>query len=45
MFQYFSEQTDMFARDFSIEQTRTLNPALQSFSTWLATNKDRIPVH
>lgn len=41
-----------FKRDFekdytgarSIEFSRSLNPSLQNFSTWLAANKDRIPL-
>ena len=37
-----------FERDFCaarpIDGTRALNPQLQSFETWLARNKDRIPL-
>ena len=42
-FQYFSEQTAKYAEENSVERTRTLDPDLQSFSTWLAANHDRIP--
>ncbi|MGY4769745.1 NmrA/HSCARG family protein [Kribbella sp. CWNU-51] len=43
-FQYFSEQTERFAAEFSIARTRALNPTLLTFSTWLTTNNHRIPL-
>ena len=43
-FQYFSSLTQEYERTHSAEQTRELNPALQSFPEWLAGNADSIPI-
>ena len=44
MFQFYVECADYFtgARDLAV--ARSLNPELQTFATWLAANKDRIPL-
>jgi len=44
MFQFKRDFNDYFAGARSVEFTRNLNPALQSFDTWLAKNKSRIPL-
>lgn len=44
-FQYFDEGTEMFAQEFSIADTRSLNPALQDFTSWLKANRSRVPSH
>ena len=44
-FQYFDEGTEMFSNQFSIKETRSLNPALQGFTGWLKVNRSRIPAH
>jgi len=43
MFQFKHDFQDYFCGARSVEETRNLNPRLQSFDTWLAANKDRIP--
>jgi len=44
MFQFKRDFNDDFCRARSIEFSRSVNPALQTFDTWLARNKNRIPV-
>jgi uncharacterized protein YbjT (DUF2867 family) len=44
MFQFYADFEADFCGARSIEESRTLNPALQSFDQWLANNKDRIPL-
>ena len=44
MFQFKHDFNDYFTGVRSLDETRTLNPALQSFETWLAENKERIPI-
>lgn len=43
MFQYFRDFADDFCAARSVEESRKLNPDLQTFAQWLAANKDRIP--
>ena len=43
MFQFKRDFQDAFCGARSVDKTRELNPALQSFDAWLAENKDRIP--
>ena len=35
----------MFSNQFSIKETRSLNPALQGFTGWLKVNRSHIPAH
>ena len=44
MFQYFRDFEAEFAGARSIEFSRSLNPALQTFTNWLSDNASRIPV-
>jgi uncharacterized protein YbjT (DUF2867 family) len=44
MFQFYTEFEADFCGARSIEESRSLNPELQSFEQWLAKNKDRIPL-
>jgi uncharacterized protein YbjT (DUF2867 family) len=44
MFQYKRDFEREFCGARDVEATRKLNPALQSFSQWLAANKERIPI-
>jgi uncharacterized protein YbjT (DUF2867 family) len=44
MFQFKRDFQEAFCNPRSVEGSRSLNPSLQSFSTWLAANKDRIPL-
>ena len=44
MFQFKRDFEDVFCGARSIQVSRSLNPALQSFEDWLARNKDRIPL-
>lgn len=44
MFQFKRDFNDLFCGARDIAFSRSLNPALQTFETWLARNKDRIPV-
>jgi hypothetical protein len=43
MFQFNRDFNDYYCGARSLEESRTLNPALQSFEEWLARNKGRIP--
>ena len=44
MFQFKRDFNDYFCGARNIEQSRALNPDLQSFDDWLGRNKDRIPL-
>ena len=44
MFQFKRDFNDDFCGARSIEQSRQLNPALQTFAGWLAENADQIPI-
>ena len=44
MFQFNRDFDQDFQRPRSIEFSKSLNPKLQSFDTWLAANKSRIPI-
>ena len=44
MFQYKRDFNEVFCGARSLTVSRELNPQLQTFETWLARNKDRIPV-
>jgi hypothetical protein len=44
MFQFYQEFAGEFAKVRGVEASRSLNPELQSFDTWLSRNKDRIPI-
>ena len=44
MFQFKRDFNEYFCGVRDLEETRTLNPLLQSFAEWLAQNKDRIPI-
>ncbi len=44
MFQFNHDFSDEFCAARSVEFSRSVNPALQSFDTWLATNAKRIPI-
>lgn len=44
MFQFNHDFADEFCRARSLEFSRSINPALQNFTTWLAANKARIPI-
>jgi uncharacterized protein YbjT (DUF2867 family) len=44
MFQYKHDFEASFCGARDVGFSRSLNPALQNFSTWLAANKDRIPI-
>jgi uncharacterized protein YbjT (DUF2867 family) len=44
MFQYKHDFEKEFCGARSLEFSRSLNPALQTFAAWLAAHKDRIPV-
>jgi len=44
MFQFNRDFADYFCGARSVEFSRTLNPALQSFEVWLERNKSRIPL-
>ncbi len=44
MFQFTHDFEEDFCGARSIDVSRTLNPSLQTFESWLAANKDRIPV-
>ncbi len=43
MFQYYRDFATEFSGARSVEVSRTLNPALQSFAQWAEANKGRIP--
>ena len=44
MFQFQHDFEDYFCGARPIEATRALNPKLESFSSWLQENKDKIPL-
>lgn len=44
MFQFKRDFNDYFCGARKVEDTRALNPALQTFDDWLANNADRIPI-
>ena len=44
MFQFNMEFSEDFQAARSVEFSRTLNPALQTFEDWLAENGNRIPI-
>jgi len=44
MFQYKRDFESEFCRARSVEKSRSLNPTLQSFDSWLSRNKTRIPL-
>jgi uncharacterized protein YbjT (DUF2867 family) len=44
MFQFKRDFNDDYRRARSVDGSRTLNPALQSFAQWLAANKGRIAI-
>ncbi len=44
MFQFKRDFNDYFCGARSLEESRALNPALQSFDEWLDRNKERIPL-
>jgi uncharacterized protein YbjT (DUF2867 family) len=44
MFQFKRDFEDDFRSARSVDETRALNPSLQSFSEWLSANRERIPV-
>lgn len=44
MFQYYHDFEADFRRTRDLDETRALNPELQTFDTWLARNRDRIPL-
>ncbi len=44
MFQFKRDFESVFCGARSLEFSRALNPAMQTFETWLAENGDRIPI-
>jgi len=44
MFQFNRDFAEVFCNARNLEETRKLNPQLQTFNEWLAANKDRIPI-
>jgi len=44
MFQYYHDCNDEFCAARSVEFSRSLNPALQTFAQWVQANKARIPI-
>lgn len=44
MFQFKRDFEDVFCGNRSIELSKKLNPELKDFKTWLAVNKDKIPM-
>lgn len=44
MFQFKRDFNEYFCSARSLEETRALNPSLQSFEEWLERNKERIPL-
>ena len=44
MFQFFRDFSDDFRAARGIDQSRELNPALQTFAGWLAEHTDQIPI-
>jgi len=45
MFQFNRDFADVFTGERSLEFSRALNPSLQTFDSWLAQNKSRIPLN
>ncbi|MCZ6701762.1 MAG: NmrA family NAD(P)-binding protein, partial [Ignavibacteria bacterium] len=44
MFQFFHDFDEYFSGATSIEFTKSLNPSLQNFNSWLEENKSKIPL-
>jgi len=44
MFQFFHDFEDYFCSTRNVESSKSLNPSLQNFNSWLAQNKDRLPI-
>lgn len=44
MFQYKADFEESYCGVRNLDESKALNPALQSFDQWLAVNKDRIPL-
>jgi uncharacterized protein YbjT (DUF2867 family) len=44
MFQFYRDFSDYFCGRRNLDESRRLNPSLQTFDQWLASNKDRIPL-
>jgi hypothetical protein len=44
MFQFKRDFEDVYTGARSVEFSRTLNPALQTFESWLKSNSSRIPL-
>jgi uncharacterized protein YbjT (DUF2867 family) len=44
MFQFYRDFQEVFCGARNVNFSRSLNPELQSFTEWLAKNKDRIPI-
>jgi uncharacterized protein YbjT (DUF2867 family) len=44
MFQFKRDFEDLYRRNRDLDESRRLNPALQSFKTWLAENASKIPI-
>jgi hypothetical protein len=44
MFQFYADFDEYFCGARSLQTSRELNPALQTFEAWLAANKSRIPL-
>jgi uncharacterized protein YbjT (DUF2867 family) len=44
MFQFYRDFEKDFCASRNVDLSRSLNPALQSFSVWLARNKGRLPL-
>lgn len=44
MFQFYRDFEEVFSRSRSTEFTRSINPELKDFKSWLAENKARIPL-
>ena len=44
MFQFKHDFEDAFCGARDVEFSRSINPALKTFDSWLAENKERIPV-
>ena len=44
MFQFKRDFNDYYCGVRKVDETRALNPALQSFDGWLARNASRIPI-
>jgi hypothetical protein len=44
MFQFYQDFDEYFCGARNLDVARALNPALQTFDSWLAQNKTRIPL-